>query len=206
MKKYRYGEFKIRDCYIPFLIATICLITAFLGFILDVIHVLMPLAFACALIAIIHIITILISYKEQFILNTDHVVSIKGRKVKKIDIPFEATLVISYADICPPLAKRNFYSNNTHIIKDRYAVTILRKMPTDNVLADLHKNRVKMYTTSMLASIFAGYRYIYCFVCDQDDLEHLITNRKCSLIIPESLLHNVNADFQSCDVCIDVQC
>jgi len=96
---------------------------------------------------------------------------------------------VSYADVCPPLTINTTYGNPTHILKDKFAVSILQKMPAEDVLEILHQKLylVQKYTTSSIRAVFDDYRYIYSFVCDQFLLDALIDSKKCLLIVPESL-------------------
>lgn len=51
----------------------------------------------------------------------------------------------------------------------------------------LHRVYVKKYTTGYIKNIFDDYRYIYSFVCDRELFDMITSNRKCLLIVPESL-------------------
>lgn len=111
--------------------------------------------------------------------------------------------VVSYADICPPLAVRTVVGNQTHILKDKFAVSILKEMPAEVALEILHRNRAQKYTNSNIQTVFDDYRYIYSFVCDQSLFDELIANRECLLIIPESLIGVISFDQNTINVRID---
>jgi hypothetical protein len=127
-----------------------------------------------------------------------------GKKTRTIILPSELTLVVSYADICPPLAIRTAIGNQTHILKDKYAISILQKMPLDVAMEALHRNQIHNYTTSIVQSVFDGYLYIYSFVCNQSQIDRLIANQNYLLIIPESLQEKISVDQSIVDLHIDL--
>ena len=112
--------------------------------------------------------------------------------------------MVSHADVCPPLAMHTDMGNKTHILKDKVAVSILQKMPVEVVLDVLHRNYVRKYTTSRIRTVFDDYRYIYSFVCNQSLLDALIANRKCLLILPESLSKGMTFELSADNVVIDL--
>jgi len=96
--------------------------------------------------------------------------------------------------------------NRTHILKDKYAVSILRETPLDAALDGLHRNGMKKYTSSWVQTVFEGCRYVYGFVCDQAMLDELIADRPCLLIIPESLSGKIAVCSAAANVYIDAGC
>ena len=137
--------------------------------------------------AIIWLGVILVPYCEQFSINSDSISVFWGRKTKTIHLPAEFTLIVSYADICPPLTIRTAVGNQTHILKDRFAVSILQKMPVEFALETLHQSRIQKYTNSSIRTAFNDHRYIFSFVCDQFLFDALVNSKECLLIVPESL-------------------
>lgn len=111
--------------------------------------------------------------------------------------------MVSYADVCPPLTLRTAIGNQTHILKDKYAVSILQKMPLGIAIEALHRNQIHNYTTSIVQRVFDDCRYIYGFVCNQSQIDKLIANQNCLLIIPESLQEKLSVDQSIVDVHID---
>ena len=93
----------------------------------------------------------------------------------------------SYTNGCLPLTIRTAFGNQTHILKDRFAVSILQKMPVEVALETLYQKRIQKYTTSSIRTAFDDYRYIYSFACNQFLFDALIDSKKYLLIIPESL-------------------
>ena len=146
---------------------------------------------------------IVVSNCEQFVISGDSITAFLGKKAKTFSLPSELTLVVSYADVCPPFAMRTAVGNQTHILKDKFAISILQKMPVEVALEILHRNRVHKYTTSSIRAVFDDCRYIYSFVCTQYLFDELIANRKCLLIIPESLLGGISFDPSLVNVHID---
>lgn len=190
MKYYRYGKFKPCDYCISWIGITMLLLFSIASIIfnLSFLFVVFPIVYAA-----IWLWRILAPHSEWFVLCDDSIIAFSGKNSRKIIIPSELTLIISYVDISPPLAKRTATGNQTHILKDQYAVSIFQKMPLDFVLESIHRGSIQKYTTSTIQTVFDDYQYIYSFVCTQSLLNQLITRRNCILIIPESLSAQVSA-------------
>ena len=201
MKIRRWSKFRFGDYYISWISIVILLLFSITSIMLELslLLVIFPLAYV-----IIWIGTILFPYWEKFYIDRDSIYVFWGRKTKKINLPNEVTLIVSYADICPPLTVRTALGNRTHILKDKLAVSILEKMPVEFVLETLHKNRIPKYTTSSIRTVFDEYRYIYSFVCNQSLINELIGDRKCLLIIPESLSKSISFNASNASVYIDL--
>ena len=89
-------------------------------------------------------------------------------------------------------------------MKGKYAISILQKMPLDEALKALHSNYIQKYTNNTIETVFSDCRYIYSFVCCQSLLDELLTNRKCLLIIPESLSKVISFEPSIENVYIDL--
>lgn len=200
MMHYRYGRFKISDYWMSLVAITVLVVFAFASIMLklSILFVFFPLIYAFVWLWVI-----LASTCERFTLCDDTIVVSRGKQSHTITLPLELTLVISYADICPPLARRTAFGKQTHILKQKYAVSILRRMPLEDTLEALHRNYVQIYTTSTIQTVFEGYLYIYGFVCNRSLLAQLTNNRRCHLIIPESLSALVGVDWIGTRVHID---
>lgn len=201
MKYYRYGKFVLSDYYTSFAVTATYLILAFISIVFRFSLLFSILLMTCA---VIRMLVILVPNCEKFILGDDSITTFVGKKTNKIMIPLEMTLVVSYADICPPLATRTAIGNATHILKGKYAVSILCKMPLNAALEVLHRNYMRKYTTSTIQTALDECCYIYSFVCNQSQLDRLIANKNCQLIVPESLLGMVSFNPNAVDVYVDV--
>lgn len=202
MKNRRFGKFRLRDYCISWISIVSLLLFSIASTVLELsfLFVIFPIVYAVILLGVI-----LLPHREQFAINSNSITVFLGKKTQTISLPSELTLVVSYADICPPLAMRTAVGNQTHILKDKFAVSILQKMPVDVALESLHKNRVQKYTTSRIQTVFDDHRYIYSFVCNQSLLDELIANRECLLIIPESLFNVISFDTSIMNVHIDTE-
>lgn len=204
MKKYRYGEFKPKD-HLPTFIKVIGFLAfTLIGAILDLPLwlVSVPLVYA-----IIDLLAVYLPFREQFIINETCIDVYKGKKKDTIPIPNELTLIISPFDVCPLLATRTAIQKQTYVLKDRCSVSILTGVHLDETLRLLHCNHIKQYTSSNIKAIFNDWRYIYNFVLDSSDmLKKIITDRKCTLIIPKSMLNKIRVDDYSIDVYVDDEC
>ena len=193
MKNKRFGDFRFCDYCVSWISIVVLLLFSIACLVLKLsfLFAIFPFVYA-----VIWLVSILIPHREQFAINNDTITTFVGKRRQTICIPSELTLIISYADICPPLAVRTAYGNETHILKDKFAVSILQKMPKEKALEILHQSRVQMYTTSVIRTAFDDYHYIYSFVCNQSLLDELIANRECLLIVPETLSKKIS--FGSC--------
>lgn len=203
MKNLRYGKFRFGDYNMSWGAIILLMLFAAASLILDLsfLFFLFPTVFA-----VVWLWVILVPHREQFVLHGDTIAVYAGKKSRSIALPLELTLVVSYADICPPLAIRTAVGDQTHILKDKYAVSILQDVPLDAALEALHRNYIQRYTTSTIQTVFDDYRFVYSFVCNQSLLDELIANRKCSLIIPESLFERISVDSSIVNVYIDTKC
>ncbi len=200
MKNYRYGKFRFSDYYLSwFSIAWLLFLTvASVILELPTVFIIFPFFLVFAWLWVI-----LSPQCEKFIICADSIIVTRGKITRRITLPSELTLVVSYADVCPPFAIRTPVGNQTHILKDKIAVSVLYKMPLDDVVIALHHNHVKKLTASRIERVFADNRFIYSFVCDQSLFDELIANKNCLVIIPESLVGTILIDTNYVNLYID---
>lgn len=201
MKNRRLGKFRFQDYCISWISIALLLLFSIASIALNLsfLFVIFP-----AMYAVIWLGIILAPHREQFAINSDAITIFLGNKTQTILLPSELTLVVSYADVCPPLTMRTAVGNQTHILKDKFAFSILQAMSVEDALETLHRNRVQTYTTSRIRTVFDDYRYIYSFVGDQSLFDMLIANRKCLLIVPESLSRVIRYESSIENVHIDL--
>lgn len=201
MRNRRLGKFRFGDYYTSWVSIVILLLFSTASIVLE-----LPFLFVFfpSVYAIIWIGAILVPHCEQFSINSDSISVFKGKQTKKIHLPTELTLIVSYADICTPLTIRTAVGNKTHILKDKFAISILQKIPVEIALETLHQNRMQKYTSSSIRNSFVEHRYIYSFVCEQFLFDALIANRKCLLIVPESLSKVISFESSVENVYIDI--
>ena len=201
MEYLRYGSFRFGDYRISWvgivLLITFSIVSCF--FDLPLLFAFFPITYAAVWLWLI-----LAPNRERFSLHNDVITAKRGINEYIISIPSEVTLVISYTDICPPLAKRKPVGNETHILKDKYSISILHKTPLDITLDCLHKNHLHKYTTSTIQTVFEGHRFVYSFVYDRPLLDTLLKGKNYSLIIPESLLEKVPITLNPAHTYIDI--
>ena len=203
MQNYRYGKFCFWDYWTSWVGLVVLTLFAIASIILDlsVIFVMFPLVYAA-----VWLWSILLPHREQFTVDSDAITVFRGNKTLKIVLPTELILIISCADIAPLFATRTATRGQTHILKDKYAVSILQKMPTETVLESLHRNYLRTYTMSTILNSFDSSHFIYSFVCDQSLLNQILANRKCLMIIPKSLLEETYVNTSAVDVYVDICC
>lgn len=189
MKYKRYGQFRFYDYISAWLVIVFLFVLVVIGFLTGMEYYLLiwPIVLLMNMIWSVYKPNI-----ECFYISNDTIVIMQGRKKKVLSIPSEPTLVISYADVCPPLAKRIGYGNQTYMLKNRCAVSILQKIDLETALEQLHQNYTYKYTNSTVENCFSDDVYVYSFVYDQSILDELISNRNCHIIIPETLLNQIS--------------
>lgn len=141
--------------------------------------------------------------RERFLIIGNTIITKKGKKKQEIIIPYEATLIVSYADIGTLLSKRLDAPNEKYPLKNRYAVSILQKMELADVLTHLHGKYATKYSNESIEASFYSWHFCYSFVCNQELLDKLLQNRQCLLIIPESLKEKVTFSSKIENVYID---
>lgn len=203
MEYRRYGTFHFSDYIGSWIAIAVYLALAIGNYILSEISI-----FFIALLiiyAVIRLWSIISPNFERFSIDGSVITARKGKRVEKITIPAEITLVISHADISPPLSVRTPHGNKTHILKDKYAITILSETRIESILKRLHESSVKKYTTSLIELIF-GFQFVYSFVCDEELLVSMMQNRECFIIIPECFVDQIPIIKQASNVYIDSEC
>lgn len=200
MEYRRYGRFRFRDYLSAWFAIVFLFAVAVSGFFADIQFFLTiwPLV-----LSMIMAWSIYKPNRERFSIFGDTITILQGRKKKKVTIPSEPTLIVSYADVCPPLAKRIGYGNQTYMLKGRYAVSILQKIPLETALKRLHQNYTRKYAISTVEASFEEYLYVYSFVSNQELLDKLLDGRNCQIIIPETLLNQISIDLRQKNVHID---
>lgn len=201
MKEYRYSTFRLADNLRP--LTAICIFVLF-----SVMSTVLNLSFfftlVPALLAFLYAWQIMQLHREQFVLRSDLILVFMGRKTHTISLPAKITCVISYADVCTPLDTPASLRGALHTQRNRYAVSILQRMPPASVLEALHRTHAKRYTTIMVKNAFEPHLFIYSFVCNQSMIDILVAGRDCLFILPESLKEQVFIRQEAADVPIDM--
>ena len=139
---------------------------------------------------------------ERFLISGDTITIMQGGKKQTVSIPSEPTIIVSYAAVCPPLAKR-IGDYRAYMLKGRYAISILQKIPLGTAFERLHKNYTRKYTNTTVEACFDEHLFVYSFVGNQEILDKLLSNRNCQIIIPETLLNQISIDSHQINVHID---
>ena len=157
MKNYRYGEFNPRDYCVSWIAIVVFLLFSIGSIVLKLSFLFAVFPLICA---IIRMWIILAPHREKFILYDNSIIVFFCKQTRRLSLPAELTLVVSYADVCPPLTLRTAIGNQTHILKGKFAVSILQKMPLDVAVETLHRNQIRKYTTSIVQRVFDECLYI----------------------------------------------
>ena len=200
MKHKRYGKFRFSD-YISGWIAILIMLELTIAGILTDIKIYLLVCHILVLISMAW--SIYKPNSESFSISDDEIIITRGKKEEKISIPLNPTLIVSYADVCPPLAKRISYGLPTYMLKGRYAISILQNTPLETVLKLLHKNYTRKYTASIVEECFDEHLYVYSFVGNKEILDKLLDNRNYQMIIPETLLNQISIDIHQTTAYVD---
>ena len=203
IKNSRYGQFRHSDYCVSYLGMAVLLLFSVASIIVDLSWIF--IAFPIVLV-VFWLLSILMPHRERFIVDHDTITIFRGKNTYTITLPSELILVISYADIAPLFAVRTAARGQTHILRDKYAVSILHETTPETVLEALHRNHLQTYTTSTIQNVFDDFHYIYGFVCNQTLLNQILHNRKCTLIIPASLLPKMSIDAIVANMYVDEDC
>lgn len=200
MKHSRYGKFRFRDYTSAWLAIVFLFVLVVVGFLTNtqVYLLIWPL-----MLLVIMAWSIYKPNSERFLISGDTITIMQGRKKQRVAIPSEPTIVVSYADVCHPLARRISYGNQPYMLKGRYAISILQKIPLETALVRLHQNYTCKYTTSTVEACFEEYLHVYSFVGNQELLDELVSNKNCQIIIPETLLNQISIDLHQINAYID---
>lgn len=127
---------------------------------------------------------------ERYSISEDKICISRGLASGEISLPVEMLIIISDADLASnPAAK-------FRVLHGRCAVTILHKLPIEFVLHKIHKNHSTWYTNATIEATCAS-EYVYSYVVEENMLGDLLSERNCTVIIPESLEYKFRGVFAS---------
>lgn len=202
MKYKRYGKFRLYDYISTWIIVIFLLVLVAAVFLTNAQFYLL----ICPLLLILSMVwSVYKPNSECFLISGDTITIIKGRKKQIVTIPTEPILIVSYADVCPPIANHiGYYGNQTYMLKGRYAISILQKIPLETVFERLHQNHTRKYTNTTIETCFDKHLYVYSFVGNQEILNKLMRQYNCQIIIPETLQNQISIDLRQINVHVDV--
>jgi len=199
MKYKRYGKFRFMDYITSWFAISILLIYSIISCILNlsILFVVFPMIYAT-----IWLLMILVPHQEKFTVSGNLITVYFLKRIEKIIIPNEITLIISYMDISPPLSVHSTINRQTHILKKQYSISIIAGEQLNTILEKLHKNCLSQYTTSYIKRVFNS-NYIYSFAFDTHIFDILLKEKVCTLIVPKSLLNKISLEQGNVDIYID---
>ena len=158
---------------------------------LPLLYSIFPLAFA-----IIWTILIVRPHMERFAVGDYSIYEHQGKRTHEILLPSNIVLVISQADI------RDTFSVQSYLLRNKYAVSLLHSDPLEEVLQILHANRAKKYTISSIEAA-STHSLIYSFVYNEYAFTQILKHGVSKVIIPESLVNQIDLSAFECSVFID---
>lgn len=153
-------------------------------------------------IVVFDVTSVVIPYMEKFTFNQKRIIACKGRAVYEKIFPEKIIVVISYADMCTDLAKRVSLINQTYVLKESWAISILDNVGVEKVLERLHRKGAFRYTNCWIEEWLAQY-FVYSFVCNQSILEEVLLDKDFTLIIPETLASIISTKNLRGEIYID---
>lgn len=189
----RYGKLYWKDYKYTFV--SIC------GFILlAIVCFAIELAFSYGFFVIVFAImwTILIvhPYRERFTVCDHFILVRQGKHTHEIPLPPNIIVVFSQADI------RDTFSVQSYLLRNKYAISLLRNNSLEDILQILHANRAKKYTNSSIEAA-STHSLIYSFVYNEYAFTQILKHGVSKVIIPESLVNQIDLSAFGCSVFID---
>ena len=120
----------------------------------------------------------------------------QGKRTHEILLPSNIVLVISQADIRDTLCVQSY------LLRNKYAVSTTHSDPLEEVLQILHANRAKKYTNSSIEAASTHF-LIYSFVYNEYAFTQILKHGVSKVIIPESLVNQIDLSAFECSVFID---
>ena len=158
---------------------------------LPLLYSIFPLAFA-----IIWTILIVRPHMERFTVCDHFILVRQGKHTHEIPLPPNIIVVFSQADI------RDTFSVQSYLLRNKYAISLLRNNSLEDILQILHANRVKKYTNSSIEAA-STHSLIYSFVYNEYAFTQILKHGVSKVIIPESLVNQIDLSSFGCSVFID---
>ena len=133
MKK-RYGKFNYKDFVGSYIVIAIMLLFTIISLFLEL-NIYICLVWLIDPIFRIYFISK--PFRESFKLSENRIIIYKGKKeIERIILPNQYSLIVSYVDIKPTLfSYRTPIGNETHILKNKYAVSIIQNASIEEIEA-----------------------------------------------------------------------
>lgn len=206
----RYGVFRITDyrnqCFELIAIGTALAIYVMCMLVLPLDRMLL----ICLLPAVIRVIAtayfIWNSSRECFDIVDDTIIVQKGKMKYLKKIPEELTLIISYADVCEsgyviPMGMPEKWM--PYAMEGKYGLSIFKSMDMKEVIKRVHSHDIGRDTMNTIKAAFEEHQFIYSFVYEEALLKEIARNRKVNLLMPKSLLDEVQINLQIGTIYID---
>lgn len=153
----------------------------------------------CCVLSLVFVWVILISlpYLEKYNITDNSINTLILKERNTIPLPHNITIIFSYADLH---LSQNIQS---HQLKDRCFVSIVKQIDLEKILTTLHLNHVKKYSNSTIEDEFKS-DFIYSFVYDIESIKILSQNRNINIIVPETLISKLDIDVSSDNIFVDI--
>lgn len=135
----------------------------------------------------LYAIDLLVKLTEKFSIVNNTIIVKKLFKEIYIDVPDKYLIIVTNADICPFLSKRNIWGYGTIQLKKRYMASIIKNSSIDEVKGILHKNSKYNPTASEIKDLFKEYDFCYSFVINNEMFKHLMSNKNVFILCPNKI-------------------
>ena len=138
---------------------------------------------------------ILWPYSEWFSIQDHSICTYQRGRTSEIELPENCTLILSNASL-------GFQVSRRYRLKDRYAISILRVIPTEKVLETLHTYYAQNYANTTIERDFPAY-FVYSCVYDREILAQLSEQGIARVIVPAKLANRFDLRMIKCEVFVD---
>lgn len=197
MYQLRYGKPQIKDCKHSLL----QIVILFIAGIIAISYGNEWHGAAFITVSVLTFLYILFPYAEWYYIESNTIHVKKLGKEYSINIPADSVLVISLADV------HELFGHQSFLLSEKYAVSIIDKLPIQTVIDGLFDGYSSQYryTNSTIERTLSS-NFVYSFVFDKNDLERVLTDSKCDIVIPKSILDTNGLTNYTTHIYLDNRC
>lgn len=193
VKYRRYGKFRFKNHAGNLIVLTCGFLLAVACSFIDA--DILPCCFILGAMLGLSPLLILRPYFEWFSIQEHSICTYQRGRTSEIELPENCTLVLSNASL-------GFQASRLYRLKDRYAISILRVIPTEKVLETLHTYYAQNYTNTTIERDFPAY-FVYSCVYDREILAQLLEQGAARIIVPAKLADRFDLSMIKCEILVD---
>lgn len=165
-------------------------------------------AHAIAVLAIMALFCVFTHY-EWYQINNNSIEVKRLFSQKSVSLPSDLILIIAKTTVLSWPLKRLRDLRNTIHFDDRFMVCIIGNATVQETIKIMHRTNLKKdvrFSNEVVKELFRTNTYsdfLYSFVYEPDQLQKLIENHNCQIILPKSLKNKVNLDHIKIPIYLD---